>query len=92
MSKLTFQNATQSSAGYKANVNNSNEVTIRISSVDYSPRGGQFVVISTNPYNTAATVANTTSNLPTNSTTCGGNFTQPTVYVRQGKVFGLDFA
>jgi len=54
--------------GYRSYVGNATGMAIGIKSVDYNPQGGQFLVESTNPFNTGQ---NTTI-IPSsnNSTSC----------------------
>jgi len=59
--------------GYKSYVQNANGTKVAISSVDYNPRGGLFLVQSTNPYD--HTVGNTTLIPNSNSTSCITNAT-----------------
>src|ERR1700729_3032249 len=59
--------------GYKSYINNATGTQVGIKSVDYNPRGGDFLVESTNPFDT---VQNTTI-VPSsnNSTSCVTNVT-----------------
>ena len=89
MTGLTFQNATFSSAGYKSYVKNATSVPISIASVGYSPHGGNFVVISMDPYNAAAN--DTTISCPgTNSTGRAGNATQSPTSAPQGEIRDME--